>query len=154
MTHQQDSQEEGYDLLEFDDDNNSNIQRSLAPLDGMGCFHLLLHSIMVCVKELKTVCRNTIERRRHSAYNGNNNNNNEENVSLLTESMEEDVDYYYNTNNTTTTTTTTTVPTKKEMDSTIKITALDQAMKNFVDTNDPQALLHVFDVALKDDKQD
>ncbi len=151
MTHQQDSQEEGYDLLEFDDDdnNNSTIQRSLAPLDGMGCFHLLLHGIMVCVKELKTVCRNTIERRRHSAYTGN---NNEENVSLLTESMEEDVDYDYNTNNTTTTVAT--VPTKKEMDSTIKITALDQAMKNFIDTDNPQALLHVFDVALKDDKQD
>jgi len=69
MTHRQDSQEEGYELLDFDDDdddNNSNIQRSLAPLDGMGCFHLLLHGIMVCVKELKTVCRNTIERRRES----------------------------------------------------------------------------------------
>ncbi len=143
MSHAQE-EEEDYELLEFD----NTIQRSPSPspLEGMGCFHFLLHGIMVCVKELKTVCRNTIERRRNRRHESD--NNNEENVSLLTESMEEDVDY-----NTTTTTTLQNNSTSTDT-TTTQVSALDQAMKHFVETNDPQAFLHVFDVAIKDDKQD
>lgn len=136
MTHQA----KGYEAFEFQDD--SNIQRPPTSLDDMGCFYLLFRGAMICVKELKTVCRNAIGRRRDSTYN------NEESVSLLTDIMEEDADY----DNITTTTTTS--PTQENMDSIEKITALDKAMENFVETNNPQALLHVFDVALKDDKQD
>jgi len=104
---------------------------------NMGCFHLLIHGVMRCLQELKTICGNTLERRGHhrQTYQAG---GEEENTPLLTDNYVQSEDY----------------PSVVDNGTSNQVTALDQAMASFVETNDPDALFHVFDVAIKDDKQD
>ena len=128
--------------MESDDGNDSDI-----PV--LGCLHLLLQGFMFCALEIKTVCADTINRRRHRDHDYYYTDAEAE-VSLLTESMEDDLGYASEQVMPTTTTTTTTTTTPQQ------VLNLDLAMKDFVETNDSQALIQIFDVAapVKDNKQD
>ena len=110
-------------------------KRRRRPDVNMGYFHLIIHGVMRCLQKLKTICGNTIERRGHrrQAYHTE---EEEENIPLLTNNDVQAEDYPI------------------EVDTPEEVTALDQAMASFVETNNPEALMHVFDVAIKDDKQD
>lgn len=111
-------------------------KRRRRPDVNMGYFHLIIHGVMRCLQKLKTICGNTIERRGHrrQAYH----TEEEENIPLLTDNDVQAEDY----------------PSADDNDTPEQVTALDQAMASFVETNNPEALMHVFDVAIKDDKQD
>ncbi len=119
------------------DDNDSNIPT-------LGCLHFLLQGFMFCVLEVKTVCEDTINRRKHRNHDYYYTDAEAE-VSLLTESMEEDIGYASEQ----------IVPTTETPQ---QVSNLDQAMRNFVETNDSQALIQIFDATvtsvIKDDKQD
>ncbi len=124
-------------------DANNNDDDSNVPV--LGCLPLFLQGFMFCLLEVKTVCGDTINRRKHRNHDYYYTEE-ETKVSLLTESMEEDVEYASEQ----------VVPTTTPQ----QVSNLDQAMKNFVETNDSQGLLQIFDtpvtsvIIVKDDKQD
>lgn len=122
--------------MESDDDDDNNN----SDIPVLGCLHLLLQGFMFCALEIKTVCGDTINRRRHRDHDYYYTDAEAE-VSLLTESMEDDLGYVSEQ------VTPTTTPQQ--------VSNLDQAMKNFMETNDSQGLIQIFNAAvIKDDKQD
>ncbi len=121
--------------MESDDDDNNDLD-----IPVLGCLHLLLQGFMSCALEIKTVCGDAINRRRHRDHDYYCTDVEAE-VSLLTESMEDDLGYASEQ----------VMPTTTPQ----QVSNLDRAMKNFVETNDSQDLIQIFNsVTVKDDKQD